>query len=297
MMLTQRGMGLVGVLVAVAILGIIAATLSTLYQNMTSFMTRSNVVMDAENFERYVTGVVSQQSLCAQAFRTAGGQPPVWQWPMASGAFIPTMGYADFDRIQVDADPAAAPAAVTVASDLAGDAPLNTLNNGLVISRFFIRNKTVPGTTNPMPYTTTTDSTGTTYRVFNAELVIQFDPVRLAGVPGGALKDRVIPLTVLTDNLDLSAPIRKCDAANRDINVVDCTAPNITTPTNPSSTCPPLASQDPTCVYVGYVGQVNATGTVTCKCTPICGGGSGGGGGTTWGSGSGGTGTTWGSGG
>jgi hypothetical protein len=59
------------VLVAVAIAGIIAATLATLYENMTALMLRSNVSAEVDNLQRYLQGVLSQRELCQHAMRDA----------------------------------------------------------------------------------------------------------------------------------------------------------------------------------------------------------------------------------
>src|SRR4051812_43239281 len=66
---SNRGMSLIAVLVAVAVLGIIAVLLTTLYENMTGLINKSNVAYDADKMARNVQKIMDQQASCKYAIR------------------------------------------------------------------------------------------------------------------------------------------------------------------------------------------------------------------------------------
>src|SRR5690242_20707039 len=71
----MRGMGLIGVLIAVAIVSIMAAILMALFGNNSALMMRKNVNQDADNMVRYVEDILAQPDTCSYAIRTAGNAP------------------------------------------------------------------------------------------------------------------------------------------------------------------------------------------------------------------------------
>lgn len=96
-----RGVTLVGVLVSVAILGIIGLIVTALYENMTGLMTKSVATADMENLSKLIQSIVDNRVLCPAAMRTnAGGRIPfavgntdiqvdqVWAGPLGGGTQI-----------------------------------------------------------------------------------------------------------------------------------------------------------------------------------------------------------------
>lgn len=77
---SASGMTLVAVLIAVSILGVVAATLVTLFGNMSGMVMRSNAQADADNLIRYISGVLGQPGVCDTALQTAASLPVTWNY-------------------------------------------------------------------------------------------------------------------------------------------------------------------------------------------------------------------------
>jgi hypothetical protein len=76
------GMSLVAVLAAVAIMGIIAATLTALFGNLSSVTSRANLEAQENQITNYVKLLLAQPALCDYAMRATGaiGAGPNVQW-------------------------------------------------------------------------------------------------------------------------------------------------------------------------------------------------------------------------
>lgn len=75
MKLNSRGMSLVGVLTAAAILGILAAVFVTVYGNLNGLMVRSTADTDAHNLMRFIQQIVGQRAICDYALRSTPRPP------------------------------------------------------------------------------------------------------------------------------------------------------------------------------------------------------------------------------
>src|SRR5438067_956222 len=105
-------MTLVSVLVAVALLGILAATLATIFGNMGSLYLRSNESNEAKAMTQLVQSIASQRNLCSFALRATpyaqvappppAGTPYVtdWAWDF-KGNNTPTF-HLTLDHIEIN---------------------------------------------------------------------------------------------------------------------------------------------------------------------------------------------------
>lgn len=242
-----KGISFVSVLVGLAISGIVAATISALYENMTRLNFRANVTAEVDNLQRYVQGVLAQPRLCRHALKTAAGTPP----SMPTSTAPTPLGY-----IQVfNGDPGTTPVRIAeTGMALANRVTLTSLalrhrdNNGDEVGEF---------TSGVLSVIDTVE-----HRVFPAEVVMTF--TWPAGpdstmVGGKVLQTRKIPLMVTQRVSD--SQIVLCDTLENSINQADCQA---------SCPAPGVDWTGRDCTMVGYLEDVDTQGEPICKCIEVC---------------------------
>lgn len=236
-------------LVAVAIMGVIAATLATLYEGMTKLMVRSNVQQEADSLQRFLQGILSNRDLCDQMMR---GKP--WSFP---GGLPPTnvsplvLGGSQIAAVNQDIIP-----------------------NRLRITQILIQGRDSNNDGNPDVPTCSdaqirrfgaapTDPVEP-YKICPAEIAIRFDygaGAAPGSVTGGVLRDRKIPVLVSIRQAD--QVIDFCDVNVEANRAKTCTAADV-----------PAAQQCTTdaavCPRFYYIGEVDANGDPVCYCGSIC---------------------------
>lgn len=258
-------MSLVNILVATAIVGIVAATLASLFEGMTLVMVRSTMSTEADSLHRTIQGILGQSTLCRNAMRTEAG---------LRIAFPTVNNETEIPVMQIEQDDAAPPPPIVIARTptLGNPTPMQVAP-GLILQRMFIRGADLnnDGATNDA-LVTSVDGTST---VVQAQVVLRFQyqggPVNLTG--GNFLDDRVINLTITMNTADrlilgcgLNAQARS--AAN------NCFRGQASPP---HQLCPPPG--DPAavtdylgneCSHIPYVREYDLEGNPICGCTIIC---------------------------
>src|SRR5665213_1753611 len=124
------GMSLVAVLVAIAVLGVIAATLTALFGNLSGVVLRGNIETQERNVINYVRILLAQPAVCDYALR-AGPFPdknPDVVWNFVG---VPT-SQAELDHIEINTNGGPNPPAVAIFKG-------ETLSPDLSISRIYLR--------------------------------------------------------------------------------------------------------------------------------------------------------------
>ena len=233
------------VLVAVAITGVIAMVLASLYENMNELMLRANVTAEADNLQRYVQGVLSQQVLCKNALVQNDGT--IAQVP-GDGARTQLL------KIQIDNDLAVAPPPVDAVARGA------MLNSNLSVNNIYLRNRDQNQNNDSDDNQDFVDTTvnSAPARTYRLEAVLEFQMAgRLLG--GSALRPRAIPLVATALNSDNR--ILFCDYSDPSLNPAHrCDVAD----------CPPVLNDDgEPCTLISFVIGIDNDGKVKCGCRPL----------------------------
>jgi len=242
-MRNSRGEGVISALIAVAILGLIAMTLASLYQIYTQTMFKSYMRNEADNLRKRVEQVLLQRTLCNQAINgtvwTGQGQAPIASI-RESGVIIAQQG-------------------------------MMFGSGRMTISALFIRPRDINqnGLPDDLNMGEEVRILNARYTSFPADVVIRF--AATADNTGlGVMHDRVIPVMVLVNQLtnviefcdinDESSARRGC---NRDEAAADYVA-------GQGLTQCPDPKTDQGCTRVYYVARLNAQGDPVCACKEVC---------------------------
>lgn len=244
-MKSQSGISLVAVLIAVAVAGILAATLATLYENMQQVNLRNSILTDVDNFLEDIRGVLSQRELCKNALRTGGGP-----------SLMP-VGAAPNPVERVLFNNGSAPPFIIAQAGM-------DINQSIEIDRIEIRHADtdfddVPNVSGGAP----TAIGGVNHRVFSAQLVLNFRALPDRNFLGGKqIKPRIINLTVTAH--PTTRQIEVCDATDMGTPEVTCEGPPVT----PCPSATDFLGQP--CAEIRYVKEVTSTNQVVCDCRVIC---------------------------
>lgn len=252
----SRGISLVAALIAVAVVGMLAATIATLADNMTLFMKRANINAEADNLQRFIQGLMSQTNLCKRALRM-GDDTTMVTWP-APGATNP-VGRV----LLVQLDGAGGTIPIVVA------APGMRIAPGLLVSGLRVRavdtngNGVADGPDISSQATRIGDQDRFVYR---AQLLIhlRYDDTVLNLLGGWALRERVVNFNAGVGNNGGGDVILDCDAADTIPLFKRCPASD---PTACGAAINPFTdfAGDP-CPWYGYVGGFLPDGTPSCTC-------------------------------
>lgn len=264
MVKSNRGITLVSILVATAVVGIVAATLASLYESMTIVWVKSNANIEADNLQRLVQGVLSQRDLCREALRDPAGNPI--QFP-AANAEVPV------GSIQIDRDPLAAPPPLQIARapTILNPNP-QEIAPGVVIQNIFLRGTDANsnGVADEPLVTKQTHLAGIAGPVTTVavQLVIRFAYVnavtRLVG--GNVLDDRVINTNIYYRNSDRQ--IVGCDLVVQDKQVTQCSLGQASPPHEVCLQINDYAGQP--CTVIPYLREIDQDGRGICGCQTIC---------------------------
>lgn len=169
--LSSRGISLIAVLIATAMLGIIAVTIASLYDNIAGLMSKSLVANDADNLMKLVEGVMTQKELCSNAFE------PAVTW---DGVSLST----DIQRIHARSNPGGSNPIASVGQTIGG----GDAGNRIRISRIYVQPAINPltGATLPTPPTPRQyQKDGIVHTARVGTLTIEFEPTA-AGSTGPA---------------------------------------------------------------------------------------------------------------
>lgn len=248
---SQSGMSLVAVLIAVAVIGMVAASIATLSDSMVSVTKRASISSEAESLERFVITLLAQKEICLAALR-----PDPLAWPAPNS-------HTDITSIVVPSFSNAANAS-EVASIGKVVAPGLTITAMHIRARDLNNNRLEDDPLDP-PLGAPIRVAGIDAHVIRADLVIRmrYNNPLMSIMGGGELSDRVIPLIVaITD----AAPrqIVRCDVAEDLRPSVSCD------PTVPAcAALEQVDSEGTACGVVAYVDRMDAQGIPLCDCKAL----------------------------
>ena len=269
MMKRSAGFTLIGVLIAVAVIGFVAVGMASLYGSMTQAIGRNNVNAAADNFARYVQGLLDQPGVCSQALVAAGGGKPVWAPPFTTGVAI--------HHIQIGATAAIGPVPYIVN----GHDPLIMAGNnspGQIKLTAITLRQPQPAPANlpvitfePNPvvqYSVPVQGSNTLYTVTSA--VVELDLKYTGAFGGGDLAPRLISLMVAVDPATNQVAFCYQDQLVTALNAT-CSAANI----YPGDGIYPAlhgcpGTFPPTCARLHYLVGYDDQGVAMCNCVPSC---------------------------
>jgi hypothetical protein len=263
-------MTLVSVLVAVALLGILAATLAAIFGNMSGLYVRSNVGSEVQNMTRLVQSVVNQPNLCDYSLRatayaaTAPNTPYLADWVWDTS--VPANSLPGFriplDHIEINPGGTYSSQALVLH---AGD----TISPNLIIKNIYLRPSDpamgeAASVVSKMKVKVGTPAVSKTFTTISAKLVLEYSvPGGTLGVAaGGSLKPGVVDVTLQLDPGNGYA-FAGCYQGQtiQAVNVV-CSSTNFKPPDCPAPTEP--------CSKMYYVSGFDDDGNAICRCQIVC---------------------------
>ncbi len=241
---SQRGEGLISVMISIAILGVLIITVATLYQMYGNMMMKSLLRREADFVANQVRGMLSRRQLCERALignswnGTAETDITIWQSPgvrVAETGMVFSQGRIRMQRVfirpfQIDADADGTNDSVSSDTNLkVGDTDV-TSRSGEVVMRF--------------------DVSEGDNGAFNSQL-----------------NERRAAVMVLVDD---SNDIVNCDVNEESTRMKDCTT--LADAANDGNACPanPLPGSPTECSELIFAGSVDAAGETKCHCRWNC---------------------------
>ncbi len=272
---SQRGMTLIGVLIAVAVMGIVAATLASIYEGMTRVMQRASIQSETDNLQRFVQGVLAQKGLCDHAIRASYNGAPI-QWdPVATNSISVQM--LQLWNLQADAVATRLVSAEQSVNPLTG-AQYNRITPALYVSSIKIqtRDTNSDGTPEAPSVTNVVKNNGETWRAIPLDVVIQFSgPGGSTPWLGGAFRARTIPIMGV---FDTTSHLQECDVVVAENKQISCDLTRAVTDQGygtsdncPVVTCP--GGPQKGIAVIAYMDGFDNNNQPKCNCQRVCGSG------------------------
>jgi hypothetical protein len=264
----KYGMSMVAVLIAVALFGVVIATVTALFGNLSSFVQRKTIDAQERNTVNYVRTLLAQPNICDYALRAA---PTLNDTPNVVFNFVgnPT-ATGDLDHIEINPNGSGVSPAIAVQK--------GALTPNLQITRIYLRLPNASlgesivgvGTTQPIvrTYQVGTDPAAPqSFDTTPAKLVIRFvySQGGLSKLFGTPVREQTTDVVVAVDRVNhfVSFCHQMQDVPATSVNLV-CNGSHLY-PGEPD--CPPAIQP---CMALYYIGGFDAMGTAMCKCMTSC---------------------------
>jgi hypothetical protein len=240
---SQRGEGLISVMISIAILGVLVVTVVTLYQMYGNMMAKSLLRREADNLANSIRQTLSRRELCSTAL--AGN---VWN------------GAGDANVIVRDHTGA-----------IIAQTGMVIGNGRLVMNRVVIRPFTVDadadGTRDVIPGSTQLNIGATNVLSLSGEVVIEFG-LAMDAVQEGSIAERKAAVLVLVDSV--TNVIQRCDMNEESTRIKVCDDEQRVI--DDGNSCGPIPAPNVAseCSMSFYVGSVDVTGEPKCFCRWLC---------------------------